>query len=354
MLMPTQSPATVVGVTAALLVLDIVAVALRFIARRTRSQSLKADDWLSFVALLLTCGISVTLFVGVAQKALAYPTPLIPLGKRTEVTLSNDKIIIVARLQYIFLVMSVPTLGAIKLSVLAFYRRIFVIEKRNPHNMLNILYIAFIVVIALWIGGYTFAFMFACKVNFSAWWTSAISLITNCVDTLNLLYSYAITDFITDALIILLPIPKIWSLQLPTRVRIGVIGIFLLGFLAVIASLIRLIWVNWAKNVGFDPSLDQNLLITTMLFWCMLEISLGVIACCLPTFGPLFQTKSVQSLLGSMRSKLSLRLDKSSNADDSVRLDSLPKQSAGSYREIEHMHGKRDTGAKPPSQRNLV
>lgn len=51
-MMLIKSPSTVVGITATFLLLDAVAVAMRFAARRGRSQPLHADDWLSFAALV--------------------------------------------------------------------------------------------------------------------------------------------------------------------------------------------------------------------------------------------------------------------------------------------------------------
>jgi len=52
MLMATQSPATVVAVTAVMLTLDMIVVALRVLARRQRRQPLQADDWFCFVSLV--------------------------------------------------------------------------------------------------------------------------------------------------------------------------------------------------------------------------------------------------------------------------------------------------------------
>lgn len=128
---------------------------------------------------------------------------------RSSLENSTEKIQIVARLQYIFLVISIPALGAIKLSVLFFYRRIFVIEKSNLRNMHNIMYTVIIAIVAIWIAGFCFTFMFACKGDFDAWWHSALSLMTKCIDTLILLYAYAISDFISDVIIILIPIPSV-------------------------------------------------------------------------------------------------------------------------------------------------
>ncbi|OCL09075.1 hypothetical protein AOQ84DRAFT_376166 [Glonium stellatum] len=307
MLMATQSPLTVVVVTVLLCALDILVVTLRFITRRKLRQSIKADDWLSLASLALILSLAATLIIGVAQHALAYPTPLTSLQTRTTITDSNDKIIITARLQYIFLVISVPTLGLIKMTFVFFYRRIFVVEKQNFSNLQNIVYTAMICTIFLWSGGFLFSFIFACKGHFTAWWASASSLITNCVNTLELLYAFAISDFITDSIIILLPLPMIWKLRLPTSRKVGVTAVFLLGIFAAAASLIRMIWVIWARHVGFNPLLDEDLLITTLLFWCMVEVTLGLLAACLPTLRGLFKPHSVDSVVRSVRSKISLR-----------------------------------------------
>ncbi|CAI6339177.1 unnamed protein product [Periconia digitata] len=295
MLISTQSPGTVVGVTAFLIALDIAVVVMRYYAKRLRQQPLKTEDWFCFVSLILAMGLAAVLFIGVGKKALAYPTP--QLASRTPLAESNDRIITSSRLQYIFVVISVPTLGLINLSVLTFYRRIFVIDRSNLKDFRNAVYFGMMVAITLWTGGFFLSFMFACKGHFTAWWTSAISLITNCVNTLELVFAYAISDFITDVSIMLLPIPSVMSLHLPTARKIGVMFVFLLGALAILASTIRMVSIIWARQLGFNPSIDEDLLITDMIFCSMLEVAFGIIATCLPTLRPLVQTKSINYIL---------------------------------------------------------
>ena len=48
-------------------------------------------------------------------------------------------------------------------------------------------------------------------------------------------------------------------------------------------------------------------MITTELYWMMLEITLGLIASCLPTLRGLFKTNSVDSMVKGVRSIFSLR-----------------------------------------------
>lgn len=195
------------------------------------------------------------------------------------------------QLQYIFLVISVPTLGAIKTSVLFFYRRIFVVDKSSLRSAQNAMYFDMIALVGIWTVGFTFAFTFVCKGHFSAWWTSAISLMTRCVNTLELFLAFAVSDFICDVIILIMPITMVivltdstWTkilippdpqapsttrpkdrriIRLLTRNNVSPYNLSSPSKTkttssATIASLIRMIWVIWARQVGFDVSLDQN------------------------------------------------------------------------------------------------
>lgn len=55
-------------------------------------------------------------------------------------------------------------------------------------------------------------------------------------------------------------------------------------------------------------------LLTPIVYWPMIEASLGVIAACLPTLRPLFKGWSVERFIAGIRSSFTLR---SSNADSS-------------------------------------
>jgi hypothetical protein len=61
--------------------------------------------------------------------------------------------------------------------------------------------------IGMWSASYIFAFIFMCRQDVEVLFMDPTILVQKCVDTLKLGYSYAISDFITDALIILIPIP---------------------------------------------------------------------------------------------------------------------------------------------------
>ncbi|KAF2015190.1 hypothetical protein BU24DRAFT_410859 [Aaosphaeria arxii CBS 175.79] len=96
-------------------------------------------------------------------------------------------------------------------------------------------------------------YLFACGINFSIWWTNAMNIMTLCGDFNTILMALAISDFVCDTIILILPVPVVWELQMPTSQKIAVTGVFALGGFAVVASCIRMIWVVWqAKRVHKD------------------------------------------------------------------------------------------------------
>lgn len=62
-------------------------------------------------------------------------------------------------------------------------------------------------VVGMWSISFFFANLFACGTRFSAYWGSTIDLITKCVKTLKLLYGLSVSDFVTDLIIIITPMP---------------------------------------------------------------------------------------------------------------------------------------------------
>lgn len=64
-----------------------------------------------------------------------------------------------------------------------------------------------ITLMGLWAASFTFAFMFMCKGKFEILFTDLMAVMVQCVDTFMVGYSCSISDFVCDALIILIPLP---------------------------------------------------------------------------------------------------------------------------------------------------
>ena len=117
------------------------------------------------------------------------------------------------------------TFGIIKLSVLLLYRRLFV------GSLFNFYSLVMSGVIALWSLSFFFAFAFQCGTDIANWWTSAATIETYCDNTSALIVCFAISDVITDLMILITPLPIVWRLQMSVANKVGLTAIFLLGML---------------------------------------------------------------------------------------------------------------------------
>lgn len=102
--------------------------------------------------------------------------------------------------------LQVLALGCVKLSFLLFYRRVLTTGTSSWFSKTTA---GLIVVVLGWTVAFFFALLFACKGNWSAWWSSVLDLSTKCVKTLKLELALVTSDFITDVLIMILPIPMV-------------------------------------------------------------------------------------------------------------------------------------------------
>ncbi|KAF1973174.1 hypothetical protein BU23DRAFT_507193 [Bimuria novae-zelandiae CBS 107.79] len=333
------------------LVLDVVVIILRFVARRRLGQKPQVDDWLMIPAFIGVIALAGMYFWGLASKSLGYrymllPPPGVDMMSPDfvpEFAGPESRIVATRRLEYSSLIIYTAVAGLIKISVLIFYRRIFTVTQSRK-DWRNWFFIAMIVVITAWALSWIFAFVFMCRRNVQTLFTSPENLAANCVDTLAVGYGHSVSDFITDALIIVIPIPFVWKLHLPTGRKLAVCGVFLLGSLAAGSSLVRMAWMTWNQEVGFGMETDEELMITTELYWMMLAIILGVLAACLPTLRGLFRTKSVESMAKSMRTVFSLGSTSWSGSRKGTRGDSMD----------ESLRSKESTTGKVNSQHTVV
>lgn len=89
--------------------------------------------------------------------------------------------------------------GLAKLSVLFFYRRIF---STRTFKLVNTCLMATVVV---WSISFFVAYLFRCGTNFWALWAPLQYLLDYCYDSTPMFYTLAITDVVTDVLILSLP-----------------------------------------------------------------------------------------------------------------------------------------------------
>lgn len=97
-------------------------------------------------------------------------------------------------------------LGCTKASILFFYLRIFTTSKRSNIYVLLITSIIFIILMMV---SFFLATLFECGSHVSAMWESAMALVTYCPNSDSYDYAFSISDFITDVVILAMPIPLV-------------------------------------------------------------------------------------------------------------------------------------------------
>jgi hypothetical protein len=110
-------------------------------------------------------------------------------------------------------------------------------------------------------------------------------------------YVMAGVNVATDFILFVLPIPAISSLHLPRRQKLLLIIVFGLGVFPCAIAIYRIRTLH-AAAVATDPTWD-NVGAATFSF---LELTIGVVAVCLPTLRPTLAA-SMPRLLNSVRSK---------------------------------------------------
>ncbi|KAI4241318.1 MAG: hypothetical protein L6R40_004624 [Gallowayella cf. fulva] len=156
----------------------------------------------------------------------------------------------------------------------------------------------------LWTVGFFFSCLLVCY-PISVNWTGLGWDPHYCVDSSALYISQAWSDVATDVVIMALPIPCIWTLQMPMQKKLAVCGIFLLGALTVAAGIAKMFVYYHAVNQMNDPSglnVDISYIQTPLVYWPLVESSLGIIGACLPLMRPLFAGVASRGFMRDLRS----------------------------------------------------
>ena len=112
-----------------------------------------------------------------------------------------------------------------KISLLLLYRRVF--QVASFQRIINYVAIAF----GAFLIGQLVVVIFTCN-PISYFWDQVIDPTGGkCVDIRAFYYAVNIVNIVMDVILLILPISKIWQLQMPTRKKVAICGIFFLGSL---------------------------------------------------------------------------------------------------------------------------
>ena len=108
----------------------------------------------------------------------------------------------------------------VKLSILAFYWRVFV------HPLFRKIICATAAFVVAWGIGITVTLFLVCR-PLQAYWDYTVN--AKCFNIVPFVYFTNISNLITDIWIFLMPVPMIWHLQLPTKKKLLLSLIFCIG-----------------------------------------------------------------------------------------------------------------------------
>ncbi|QSZ35672.1 hypothetical protein DSL72_006794 [Monilinia vaccinii-corymbosi] len=293
----SPSQAGVYIASSILICASTIAVGLRFRARMVKQVAFKSDDYLAAFSVLFVWALGIILIVGAARGTLGTHTQLNP---KTGAVIPTWHEIETSKLAGISQLLIVVALGALKLSVLMLYRRIFI------GKTFNTISIILCITIVAWTVSFFFATLFECGRDFGLLWQSLKTFRQDCGKYKYIQLGHAASDVATDLLVLALPLPVIWKLHMTKDRKIGLSFIFMLGSLSTAAGTARLVIVVKDIYETTTGSRDVRGVETNAMVWSYVEVGVGVVAACLPTLRPILGSRTPESLINSVRSVVTL------------------------------------------------
>lgn len=282
----------VIAQTLVLQVLSTICIALRFHTRYWRRQNVLASDWVVLIAFICGTSLSILEIYGVAVNGFAVPLDATFLAGRL-----NQRLILVQHMEYAFVIIGIFAVGMIKLSVSLLYWHIF---SRVRFRRFLMVWIAIIIA---WTTTFVLGEILECGVHPLKVFGSVKDLDTYCKHRHAIGYALKASDIGTDLGTLIIPLPLVFRMKLPTVKKFLVTVTFLVGALAVGASAASAyIYISSSLKLNHE---DGIILVTAYSVWNLVEVHVGIIAACGMTLRPIlariFPTDRVMSMLQSWR-----------------------------------------------------
>ncbi|KAJ5375790.1 hypothetical protein N7517_007796 [Penicillium concentricum] len=254
------------GAVITMMIIGSLAVLLRVYTRaRTTQTHFGVDDFLIFAALWFAYGTGICAIISIKYK-----------NGWHQQALTDSEFTSLWKLLFAHVFIYCTTVTLTKSSIIMFYRRIF--------NLRWSLYYAMAVIIGYFVGVIV-TIAVACRPTSFFWeqYTDSTAEGT-CIDVPQFFLINGIVSVVIDVMILCVPAPIIWRLQMPKSQRVAVTSILLLGGFVCIAGIVRVIFLH--KHTQSD---DPSWTIAPVFMWSCVEPFIGIICACLPTFSPLFR-----------------------------------------------------------------
>ncbi|TGJ83284.1 hypothetical protein E0Z10_g5503 [Xylaria hypoxylon] len=270
-------------VEAVFLALDFIFTGVRLWSRRIQKTQLQANDILILIAL---CGLG--LHEDEVEK-IAGPNRVVLFRKVCNTAILKVHVAVVTdsyeyKLTYVIDLMWLTLVTTIKVSILHFYTMIF-----RTKWFRYVVYGFMSFTVAFWIAAF-FSDAFFCIPPQKAWLPDTPG---HCGDASTIYIVLASTDLAIDIIVIALPMPILWGLQLAMAKKVSLTFIFGLGFIIIIITSVRIRFFS-----QLDPA-DITYTFSKIALLSSLVPLLGIINANLPLSAPVFQRVFSTSILSS-------------------------------------------------------
>ncbi|KAJ5563643.1 hypothetical protein N7535_008807 [Penicillium sp. DV-2018c] len=259
-----------IGVAAAIAAVQILFVAARFYTRFMLRTKVGLDDYLVLLALIASLGKS-ALYITIVKKG--------GVGYHFEyISQMPDTLAVMRKYFFARNVIDYPfVITPVKMAFLVFYLRIFTTRKFRL-----LVYVVGSLVLAVGLGAFIEAFM-QCR-PIAYYWNRTIPG-GSCIHRIQAYWVLCPLNVLTGILILLIPIPAVWNLHATRGKKLAVTGVFLLGGIGTLASILRMsIYFAKVREAMQDPTWFE----VRLGILALLEGGMLIIAACLISIWPLF------------------------------------------------------------------
>ncbi|KAI9743882.1 MAG: hypothetical protein M1818_002616 [Claussenomyces sp. TS43310] len=233
---------------------------LRFIARRVKNSRPSGEDWAMIIGWVFTTVFCALMYVTV-DRGFGRHTVLVKDVKSFTISLLSLE------------VMYNPAIVCIKGSILILYNHLF-----SQKSLRHVSWAIWILVVTYSIVQF-FCELFVCYPIAKSW---DPTLPGKCVRLSTVVTTCSIINIVTDVVILSLPIPYLWRLNMSTIRKVQLIGIFSLGGVVCIISIYRATQLHTVSLE--DPAwADVN-----GALWSGIELSVAIVSGNLPVMRPIY------------------------------------------------------------------
>ncbi|KAH8674315.1 hypothetical protein BX600DRAFT_433899 [Xylariales sp. PMI_506] len=154
-----------------------------------------------------------------------------------------------------------------------------------------------------------------------------------CINNGKFWYANAAFSITTDIIILIIPMPLVYALQIPRAQKVALVAVFTLGVFVVITSCLRITTINIQATTN-----DQTYDIASTM-WTIIEMNVAIICACLPQIRPLI-AKVFPKLMATYSRDRAAKVPYPSGSGFSGRFRSNPSSTdEGTWAHIEGKDG---------------